>query len=129
MTLIAFTAILAVAIVVSGMLGGGDESRTSRSPTSPPRREDFSNERDYAVASARYSLSGDHMELLSTPECIVTSAAWTCTAKARTDLGPYAGLVLTYRCRSIESEQPGGAPPGNAILCGPADPPPLPTLG
>jgi hypothetical protein len=55
---IAFTAILVGAIVMSGSGGGGDETRTSRSPAGPPLREDFSNDHDYAVASARYSLSG-----------------------------------------------------------------------
>jgi hypothetical protein len=77
----------------------------------------------------RYSLSGEHMEILSTPECLVISSQWTCTAQARSDWGPYAGQTLTYRCMVINTERPFGQPPLQGSHCGPVDPPPLATAG
>jgi hypothetical protein len=126
---IALGVLVAGAMVISE-LRDRDERRTPPSHVEgPPVREDFSTEPDFAAAMTRYSLSGDHMEILSSPECIVTSSGWTCTAKARADVGPYAGLVLTYRCELFVSEQPGGRPPVVGNRCGPADPPPLPAVG
>jgi hypothetical protein len=122
--------LLAVSIVLFA-LGDREERRAQPSPASegPPIREDFSNERDFALAMVRYSLSSDHMDLLSEPQCVVTSSAWTCTAKARTDWGPYAGLVLMYRCGATVPEQRASSPPSYRVLCGPDDPPPLPAVG
>jgi hypothetical protein len=126
---------IALAVVVGGALivnaGRDRDERALRPPVSagPPTRADFSNERDYAVAMTRYSLSGEHMEMLSAPECRVISSEWTCTARARSDWGPFAGVSLTYRCTVISKEQPFGRPPLEGSTCGPVDPAPLATAG
>jgi hypothetical protein len=92
----------------------------------PPLRQDFDHPRAYAIAMTRYSLGGPGTKLESAPRCgkTVTWTRWTCRARARSRIGPFAGRSLLYRC-SMEYEQQPAAPPVQGIVCGPEHTPPI----
>jgi hypothetical protein len=92
----------------------------------PALRQEFDDPRAYAIAMTRYSLGGPGTKLESAPRCgkTVTWTRWTCRARARSRIGPFAGRSLLYRC-SMEYEQQPAAPPVQGILCGPKHPPPI----
>jgi hypothetical protein len=92
----------------------------------PPLRQEFDDPRAYASAMTRYALSGARTKVESAPRCGKTVAwtRWTCRARARSRMGPFAGRSLVYRC-TVEYEQQAVAPPTQTILCGPEHPPPI----
>jgi hypothetical protein len=91
-------------------------------------RTAFSNPRTYAGAMTRLALANGRTQLNGEPACDVNSTweRWTCRAKGRPALGPYAGRWLTYRCSPSYNPQPGG-PPALMITCTPKNAPPLTT--
>lgn len=94
-------------------------------PFTPP--EEFGEPRNYATAMTVYALTSAKTKVLSRPDCgdRVTWMTWSCAAKARSEIGPFAGLSLVYRCTGNSNEQPGHQPLASDITCGPANPPPL----
>ena len=90
----------------------------------PPLRQDFDDPRVYAIAMTRYALKGARTKVESGPRCgkTVGWTRWTCRARGRPRIGPFAGRSLLYRC-SVEYEQQPIAAPVQAILCGREHPP------
>ena len=97
------------------------DPRPLQAPSGPPSPKEFSDPRDYAAALTRYSLGFGGTNVLDRPDCSsrLTWADWTCTVRAKATNGPFAGVVLTYRCYPI----------GHGVLCGPKNPPPLAAAG
>jgi len=91
-------------------------------------RTAFTDPRSYAGAMTRLALANGRTQLDGEPACGKKSTweRWTCRAKGRPSLGPFAGRWLTYRCSPSYTAQPGG-PPGLMINCRPENPPPLTT--
>jgi hypothetical protein len=83
-----------------------------------PQPSEFADASAYAGAVTAYALRSGRVVLLTKPDCgdVVTWSSWTCTARARATIGPYAGRSLTYRC-SLGGDR--------SVTCGPMNPPPI----
>jgi hypothetical protein len=94
-----------------------------------PSRTAFSDPSAYAAAMTRLALASGRTEVDGKPACASGSTwdRWTCRAKGRPTLGPYAGSWLTYRCSPSYTPQPGGRPAAAMIGCTPVNPPSLTT--
>jgi hypothetical protein len=97
----------------------------TRRAGAPPLRQEFEDPHAYAIAMTRYALTAARTKVESVPRCgkTVTWTGWTCRARGRSRIGPFAGRSLVYRC-SMEYQQPV-APLAQTILCGPEHPPPI----
>lgn len=96
-----------------------DEPR--RQTSGFPSAQDFSDPRTYAEATTLFALGSATMKVIEPPTCgtRVTWTAWTCSARGRTTIGPFAGRTLIYSCSPTSAEQTGGLPMSQGILCGP----------
>lgn len=126
--------VAAVAVVVAAVLvvqhrhlvGGhhGQQSTFAAVPKTGVSRAGFAKPRAYARAMSVLSLTNGGTEVDGTPVCGTTSTwrHWTCRAKGRPSLGPYAGRWVTYRCSPGYTPQPGGRPVALLINCRPTAP-------
>ena len=119
---VAFVAVAAVVLsgtLIVAMFGDRDEAATAAPQArvvTPPHQEDSPDARTYAAAMTAYALASSRTFMAARPACArhVTWTQWTCHVRARASDGPFAGQLLTYRCRSFETR---------GVLCGPVNPP------
>jgi hypothetical protein len=121
-------AVLAVTLVLHDRNQGGvpqsPESAVTATPESVASRTGYSGPRAYAVAMTQLALANGRTHLDGKPTCGENSTweHWTCRAKGRSTLGPYAGRWFTYRCSPSYQPQPGGRPAALMVNCRPESP-------
>ena len=112
-----------------GVVPQPQRSAVTATAESVASRTAFSDPRAYAGAMTQLALANGRTHLDGKPACGENSTweRWTCRAKGRPTLGPYAGHWLTYRCSPSYEPQPGGRAATLMINCKPENPPPLTT--